>query len=195
MEKLCHLDKHSGEYLSLPLWGKWLFHLGQKVAATRKLEKKVVIGVTLPTQSYAVLFFLLGLETINASELLKVDNSDQYFDEIASSKNNDALLIFDNKRWKRCWFLGVENIRDEMCIKTNVPGAEKRKHINYITKNRIHRLRRAVDPDRKVANGQVGFEMTGFDSLKLYLGSTEKETLRYLVTKNRILLFMAVYQL
>ncbi len=172
------------DYRPVPMWAEWLFLAGQKIAMDSSLCGNGVVGFSLPTRSYAVLFFLLGYETWNAEKKMQDSNGDNsYFKYLSECEQDEALLIWENQRWKRCWFKGIETAAGEKCIKVNVPGAEAKRHNDYIPESKIFKLRKAVDPERAIAANQIGFEMTGSDSLVCYYNKKEDNILRFLITE------------
>jgi hypothetical protein len=169
-------------FKNLPVWAEWLFLAGQKVAMDSSRLSKLVIGFSLPTRAYAVLFFLLGYETWKAKKMMKdFKDNKSYFNFLSKCEQNEALLIWDNKRWKRCWFKGIETLGSEKFIKVNVPGAEAKQHTSYVPETKITKLRKAVDPKRAIAANQIGFGMKGIDSLIIYFNKKENDILRFLI--------------
>lgn len=178
--------ENTADLKPIPVWAEWFFLAGQKTAMVSPHCNKSVIAFSLPTRSYAVLFFHLGYETwIAENRMLNHTEINRYFDFISECKLNEALLIWDNMRWKRCWFQGIETIAGSQCVKVDVPGAEERQHINYIPKERIAKLRKAVDPNREIAANQIGFEMSGFDSIKEYYNQKEDVILNFLTCQEK----------
>ncbi len=182
-KKLFFKNQKSGNYEPVPQWAEWFFLAGQKLAATTAdFSGHVVLGFSLPTTAYASLFFLLGYETWNSEEKMKQGKANtKYFQEISACKEGEALLIMENYHWKRCWFKGVERIGKDQCIKVDVPGATKKKHINYVPESNIAKLRKAVDPERDIAENQIGFKTTGIDSLANYYKKNENKILQLLI--------------
>lgn len=174
--------KNSADYKPIPIWAVWFFMAGQKSAMESSTCHNITAGFSLPTRAYAVLFFLLGYETWNAEKIMREKGENKsYFNCLSNCKQNEALLIWDNKRWKRCWFQGVEIREGGKFIKVQVPGAEKRQHIKSVSETSIATLRKAVDPERKVAVNQIGFEMSGIDSLISYYNKKENDILQFLI--------------
>ena len=168
-------------YESIPKWARWFFLAGQKIAAVGSSGRNLIVGLSLPTRSYAVQFFLLGYETWNAKKTMADQNENRlHFDCLAKCENNEALLIWENEHWKRCWFRGVDTVAGENCIKVEVPGTEARKHLSFVTKAKIPKLRKAVDAEREIAANQTGFGMSGLNSLISYYNKAEDDILKFL---------------
>lgn len=170
-------------YQPIPQWAEWFFLAGQKLAAAAlDSSEHIIIGFSLPTRAYAVLFFLLGYETWSSEDRMQQEiKNTKYFDKLSKCQKDEALLILENYHWMRCWFKGLEMIGGDQYIKVEVPGAKNRKHINYVPKNNIAKLRKAVDPERKIATNQTGFKMTGIDSLVYYYKKNENEIIKLLI--------------
>ena len=176
---------NEGSYDPVPIWADWFFVAGKKAAIAASAGRKLVVGFSLPTRAYAVLFFLLGHETWRAEKMMeKQSGNDSYFNYLSKCQLDEALLIRESGRWKRCWFKGVETATNQKFIKVKVPGAEKNRHVRYVHGDCIATLRKAVDPDRKVATNQIGFQMTGFDPLPSYYNKSENEILQFLNMNN-----------
>ena len=172
-----------GDYEYLPKWARYFIKAGEKVAEMERTDNhNIVIGFSLPTRSYAALFFLLGYETWNAIAQFHNQETDNiHFQRLSACKNDEALLILVKGRWKRCYFKGVTEEYGEKCITVGIRGSDKRKHVRwYISEKNIIKLRKAVDPERKIAANQIGFGLTGFDSLIKFYKQKDHTILRYL---------------
>jgi len=183
MKKIFIKSDHQEQYNTIPQWAESFVQTGKKVATMIDDEcSNIVIGFSLPTRSYAMLFFLLGYESWLAEKeftIVKQDHS--YFKKISESEQDEALLLLDNKHWKRCWYKGTVTIEGNKLIKVDVPGSEKAKHTRYISMPEIVSLRKAVDPERKVAANQTGFGMKGFETLVEYYNRKDYEILQFLI--------------
>ena len=174
--------KTTERYDSIPAWARWFFLAGQKIAAGSTLCRNLIIGLSLPTRSYAVQFFLLGYETWKVKKIMADQNENSsYFNHLAECEENEALLIWENGHWLRCWFKGVGTIEEEKYIKVEVSGSERRQHLNLVVETNIAKLRKAVDSEREVAVNQTGFGMSGLDSLISYYNKTENDILKFLI--------------
>jgi len=177
--KLFVKGKKEDDYELIPIWAEWFFIIGQKAAMQVTTSRKMVIGFSLPTRAYAALFFLLGYETINAEKRMKEnEKNNAYFNYMSKCEHNEALLICENKRWKRCWFKGLINEAGKEFIKVEVPGVNK--YTDLISCSDIVKLRKAVAPEREVADRQIGFETSGIDSLINYYNKKKNEILKFL---------------
>ncbi len=169
-KKLFLKEQYSENYQPVPEWAEWFFQAGQDVAlSVGTSSDNLIIGFSLPTRCYAALFFLLGYETWRSNYEMQTHIENKiYFDKLATCDQDEALLILENNHWKRCWFKGTEIIGGEKCIKVEVPGALKKQYIDYVLKSNIAKLRKAVDPGREIAANQIGFKMSGMESLVSY---------------------------
>lgn len=172
-------------YEPVPKWARYFINAGEKAAEMEYTNsQKMVIGFSVPTRSYAALFFLLGYETWNAIPQFhnqEIDNV--HFRRLSACENDEALLILHKGRWKRCWFKGVTEERGEKLISVLIRGSDKQKSEDVgwsISEKNIIRLRKAVDPEREIAVNQTGFSLSGFDSLIKFYEQKEHTILRYL---------------
>jgi len=180
-KKLFIKGENSEDYKPIPVWAEWFFQAGQKIAMLGSNSDNITIGFSLPTRAYAGLFFLLGYETWNAEKMMQEHGGNElHFNRLSKCEQDEALLIWANNHWKRCWFKGVAAAAGEKCITVEVPGAERRQYKGYISEANIAKLRKAVDPEREVAPNQLGFEMSGFDSLVSYYNKRENDILQFL---------------
>lgn len=174
--------KTTDRYESIPAWARWFFLAGQKIAADSTLYHNLIIGLSLPTRSYAVQFFLLGYETWKAKKVMDDQNENSYyFNRMVECEDNEALLIWENEHWLRCWFKGVDIIEKEKFIKVEVQGSERRQHVKFVSERNIVKLRKAVDSGREVAANQTGLSMRGLSSLVSYYNKTENDILKFLI--------------
>jgi len=183
MKKLFTKVDNQEQYNIIPHWAESFVQTGKKAAAM--IDDgccNTVIGFSLPTRSYAMLFFLLGYESWHSEkEFMSVKHNHSYFQKISESELDEALLLLDNKRWKRCWFKGTEIIKGNHLVKVDVPGSEKAGHTRYVSMPEIFTLRKAVDPEREVAANQTGFGMMGFESLCEHYNRKGHEVLQFLI--------------
>ena len=179
-------SESEGEYEPLPEWAAWVFNAGQKAAMVAAPDHRIILGFSLPTIAYAALFFLLGHETWCAEKMMREQfGTDSYFNYLAKCQPDEPLLIRESNRWKRCWFNGFEEERNQKFIKVKVPGGERSRCVRLVPSDHVAILRKAVDPEREVAQNQVGFQMTGFDSMVSYYDKSEDKILEFLI-QNRL---------
>lgn len=179
-----------GQYLPIPEWAEWFIDTGKNAAATASLNQRIIIGFSVPTISYAALFFLLGHETLRAERMMcEQFEKDSYFELLTKCEPNEALLIKEDNRWMRCWFRGVEKIEDQKFLKVKIPGGERRRCKRLIRSDDATIIRKAVDPEREVAEHQVGFQMMGFNAMLAYYKKAEEKVLELLL-RNRISHFL-----
>ncbi|MFZ2630536.1 MAG: hypothetical protein WA081_12560 [Desulfosalsimonadaceae bacterium] len=184
-KKKLFIKDAEGVLQPLPFWATWFCDAGAKVASISQNTQNLVVGFSLPTRAYALLFFLLGYETWIAKQAKNEPASYRaYFDLIASCEKECSLLILENERWKRCFFEGLEIIGSDRLLRVKVQGTENKKHSSMIPENHIFKIRFAVDPARKVGNRQVGFSMKDHYFLMAYYEISDQELLKYLVTGN-----------
>lgn len=171
------------QFKPIPKWAEFFVLAGKKVAdITATDSENFIIGFSLPTKFYAALFFLLGYEICNAEKaMLAPEGNHSYFSYLSECEVGEALLILHNNRWKRCWFKGVETIANDNYIKVEVPGSNT--FCDFIPVLNIFKLRKAVDPERSVAANQIGFELSGLDSLIQFYNKKESDILRFLVAE------------
>lgn len=183
MKKLFTKVENQENYTIIPQWAESFIQIGKKVAVMQDLGYcNIVIGFSVPTRIYAMLFFLLGYESWHSKkEFMNFKHNDSYFQNISECEKDEALLFLENGRWKRCWFRGIETIDDNKFVKVDVPGAARARHIRYVSMPKILTLRKAVDPERKVAANQTGFGMMGFNTLVQYYNREEHEILQFLI--------------
>jgi len=186
-KKTLFIQTDTKGYNNIPTWAELFFVAGQRLALmAESTSDSLVVGFSLPSKSYAVLFFLLGYETWKAENAFNKQGREDkaYFEGLSKCTPDEALLILLNQRWKRCWFKGTEKVAGEELIKVDVPGTGRNRHCKYISMQNIFTLRKAVDPEREVAANQIGFEMTGYETLLKYYNKGENEILR-LQIKNK----------
>ncbi|MBC2705602.1 hypothetical protein [Desulfobacula sp.] len=177
-----YIKNSSDRHQSLPDWALWFFKAGQRTALLPENNTEIVIGFSLPSRSYAALFFLLGYETESAIRRMGFDGSNnEYFHSITGMEQSTPLLIWDNDRWKRCFSKGIMEFEGQKMFSVSVPGTENRRHDRIIPEAHIHLFREAVHPERKVGDHQVGYAMRGFDFFRNYYCKNEKKLLKYLI--------------
>jgi len=172
------------DYECIPTWAEFFFVSGQRLAKVADATNdRLVIGFSLPSKYYAVLFLLLGYETWKAENTFNKHGEEEkaYFKELSKCTPDEALLILRKQRWRRCWFKGIDKVAGEECIKVDVPGSKK--YYSYVPIQKIFKLRKAVDPERTIAANQIGFEMTGYVTLLKYYNQKGNKILRYLNQK------------
>jgi hypothetical protein len=177
------IKNSSGKYRTFPDWAVWLFHIGEKMAIIHQEKKNIVLGLSLPNRAYAALFFLLGFETWNARQSFKMEKYEsEYFNCMLQVEENTPLLIWEKERWKRCFARGTTNIKNQEMFIVNVPGTDNKRHDRFIPKEKIFRIRGAVDPQREVGEHHFGHSMRGFEFLRRYYDKNEEEILNYLLS-------------
>ena len=185
-KKSLFIKTDTRDYNNIPTWAELFFVSGQRLAImAESTSDSLVVGFSLPSKAYAVLFFLLGYETWKVENAFNKQKGEEelYFKELSKCIPDEALLILLNQRWKRCWFKGIGKVSGEDFIKVDVPGTGRNQHCKYISMQNIFTLRKAVDPEREVAANQIGFEMTGYANLLKYYNKKENKILQFLINK------------
>lgn len=172
----------SGMVQPIPFWAAWFCEAGAKVAAASQVQKKIFVGFSLPARAYAALFFLVGYQVwMQRNVQIDAASYKGYFASLSKCDPGTPLLIWDKKRWKRCFFESVELRNSCRLLKVKVPGTKESMYWDSVPENMIYKIRPAVDPKRKVGNRQVGFSMKGHAFLMKFYKLSDLELIKYLI--------------
>jgi hypothetical protein len=133
--------KLDGTLVHLPDWSRFLVSLGSSAAAIGRNSPRLVIGVALPTRSYAAMFTLLGVAAVQIGKSREFD-AEYHFRKIQNLPKGTPVAVYNpsHTRKQRGLLDGYEEIGGVPTIFVRTSGAKKHNQRHGLTLPLIHRV-------------------------------------------------------
>jgi hypothetical protein len=104
------LVKDDGQWLSLPLWARFLFDLGDRVSVHERSEQ-IVVSVSLPIRSYAAAMASFGV-VLGTLRTASGGDEQGYFRQLCSMRTGTRVFFSRSGRLLKARLDGVDSLRD-----------------------------------------------------------------------------------
>lgn len=108
----------------LPDWGLFFLDVGVALTNYKNCHKRAVVGLALPTLSYAASLISLGVIVGNFTPIDQNNEAARRFQQISTLKKDTPLFYRQKKRLTKVFFDGFKRINGEsmICLDTKING-------------------------------------------------------------------------
>jgi|GEM_PF-1071118 len=138
---------NNNQWASLPEWGNFLINIGSNIVKSQIGEERFVVGLAIPTRSYAAALVALGVVLAKSVTPINSTTSKEHFERLCKLKQGTRVFYKDINGWSNAIFDGVCNDYDRPLIRVrtrNLARRMKKKEpdlIYFICKEKSQRIK------------------------------------------------------